>query len=437
MARIFVSFLGMGPDGEGYSELNYKMEGKAKSITTEFVQRAEIEFLGSESFDKFFILCTKESYEYSFHDLRDELNDNLWIDRKEIQHVSINNVETIKHAWELFDKINSLIDNGDRLVLDLTHGFRSLSIILSAALNFILKSKSNIALEHVFYGQQSFSDDNMGNIIDMKDFYIINEWADGVGRLVDNADAGKLAALADSDSNLHFSHLNDKNLINSLQDLTNTLKNIKVNRIARKTEAALDVIKNCLADSDGAERALLKLVENKFQPLAVKSSGKYDREYFLLQISIMEMLIEHQLFMQAFTTMREFIGSIGMIGAPYDYTENMNDNHTADVRSHYADLFIRMIRYSEKNFSLKEKEEDKHSKLNNSIFRQIDEIGMLDEFKFVSKILLVVRDGFDHAWTGKGDKAVEKIGDFELAANKAVECFGKLVNRLIEYRIIR
>ena len=319
----------------------------------------------------------------------------------------------------------------------MTHGFRSLSIILSAALNFILKSKNNIALEHVFYGQKSFSDDNMGTIIDMKDFYIINEWADGVGHLVDNADAGKLAALADSDSNLHFSHLNDKNLIISLQDLTNTLKNIKVNRIARKTEAALDVIKSCLDDSDGAERELLKLVENKFQPLAVKSSGKYDREYFLLQIRIIEMLLEHKLFMQAFTTMREFIGSIGMLGAPSEYIENMNDNHTADIRSHYADLFIRMIRYSEKNFSLKEKEEDKHSKLKNSIFRQIDKIGMLEEFKFVSKMLLVVRDGFDHAWTGKGDKAVEKIRDFKVIADEAVECFVKLVNRLIEDEIIR
>ena len=436
MKRIFVSFLGMGPDGEGYSELNYQMEGKPESISTEFVQRAEIEFLGSDRFDKIFILCTKESHDYSFHDLRDELN-NLCIDRQKIKHVPINNIETIKHAWELFDKINSLINNGDRLVLDLTHGFRSLSIILSAALNFILKSKSKITLEHVFYGQESFSDDNKGYIIDMKDFYIINEWADGVGRLVDNADAGKLAALADSDSNLHFSHLDDETLINSLQDLTGTLKNIKVNRIARKTEAALDVIKNCLADSEGAERELLKLIENKFQPLTAKSSGKYDREYFLLQIRIIEMLIEHKLFMQAFTTMREFIGSIGMIGAPDDYTENMNDNNTADIRPHYADLFIRMIRISEKKFSVKKYEKDRHSELKNSIYRQINKIGMLEEFKAISKKLLNVRDGFDHAWTGKGDKAVEKIGDFKTIADEAVECFGKLVNQLIDHEIIK
>lgn len=437
MKRIFVSFLGMGPDGEGYSELNYQMEGKPESISTEFVQRAEIEFLGSDSFDKIFILCTKESHDYSFHDLRDELNDNLCIDRQKIEHVPINNVETIKHAWELFDKINSLINNGDRLVLDLTHGFRSLSIILSAALNFILKSKSKITLEHVFYGQESFSDDNKGNIIDMKDFYIINEWADGVGRLVDNADAGKLAALADSDSNLYFSHLNDKNLINSLQDLTNTLKNIKVNRIARKTEPALAVITMYLADSEGAERELLKLVETKFQPLAAKSSGKYDKEYFLLQIRIIEMLIVHKLFMQAFTTMREFIGSIGMIGAPDEYTKNMNDNHTADIRTHYADLFIRMIRFSEKTFSVKEQEKGRHSELINSIFKQIDEIGMLENLKSVSKALLVIRDGFDHAWTGKGDKAVGKIGDFKAIADEAVECFDKLVKKLIEHNIIQ
>jgi hypothetical protein len=61
MARIFVSFLGMGPDGEGYSELNYKMEGKAKSITTEFVQRAEIEFLGSERRPSLTLISSRNS----------------------------------------------------------------------------------------------------------------------------------------------------------------------------------------------------------------------------------------------------------------------------------------------------------------------------------------------------------------------------------------
>ena len=210
-----------------------------------------------------------------------------------------------------------------------------------------------------------------------------------------------------------------------------------MNRIAGKTEAALDVVSILLNHSEGAEKELLKLVQDKFRRLAVKSSGKYDREYFILQIKIIEMLIEHKLFMQAFTTMREFIGSIGMIGAPYEYRENMNDNRIADVRMLYADLFIRMLRISKKKFLFKnEKEKERHFQLKNSIYRHIDEIGMLEELKYISKKLLVIRDGFDHAWTGKGDKSVEKIGDIEAIASEAVGCFGKLVDRLIEHKII-
>jgi len=436
MRRIFISFLGMGPDGEGYSELNYQMEGKTGIVSTEFVQRAELEFLGSDSFDKIFILCTKESYEFSFHDLRDELCDSLGTERQNIQNVLIDNIETTKHAWDLFGKINSLISDGDRLVLDMTHGFRSLSIIFSAALNFILKSKSKIILENVFYGQQPFGDDSKGNIIDMKEFYIINEWADAVGRLIDSADARKLAVLADRDSNLHFRQLDDESFINCLGDLTDTLKNVDVNRIAGKTESALAVVSNLLSNSDGAERELLELVEDKFRPLAVKSSGKYDRDYFTLQIKIIEMLIEHKLFMQAFTTMREFIGSIGMIGAPSEYTENMNDNETADIRPHYADLFIRMIRFSKKSFKIRNDETDRHLKLKNSIYGKIHEIGMLEEFKSISKNLLNVRDGFDHAWTGKGDKSVGKLGNIETIAAAAMACFVKLINSLVEHEII-
>ena len=435
--RVFISFLGIGPNGEGYSELDYQMEGKSSSISTDFVQRAEIEFLGKDSFDKIYILCTKESYKYFFHDLCDELKDNLGIGGEKIECVQIDKIEKTDHAWKLFNKISHLINPGDSLVFDFTHGFRSLSIILSTALNFILKTKTHVTLEHVFYGQESFSDDGTGFIIDMKDFYIINEWADGVSRLVENADASKLTDLAHCDTNLYFNRLDDENLINALQNLTDTLRNIDVNRIADMTKYALDIIKMFLVESTGAEKELLKLVENKFQSLAVESSGKYDIDYYLLQIEIIKMLLEHKLFMQAFTVMRELVGSIGMLGAPDNYTENMKDNNTADNRPHYADLFVKMIEISEKKFSVGEKKKERSIELRNSIYMQINETGLLEKFKSSTKKLLKVRNGFDHAWTGKGDRAVDKIGDFKIIADEAVEVLDKLVGVLIENNIIR
>ena len=434
--KVFISFLGTGPDDDGYSELDYTMKGKSGAISTEFVQRAEIEFLGKESFDEIFILCTEEAYK-NFHYLRDELASDLKVNTDIIQHISIEKVRNIESAWRLFDKINSLINEWDCLTFDFTNGFRSLSIILSTALNFILKSKEHIHLEHVFYGERSDDNQNKGRIIDMKDFYVINEWADGVNRLVETADASKLASLVKSDANAHFRRLNDQKLINALQILTDTLKNIDINRIARRTENALKIIDEYLAESSGAEKELLELVKKKFQPLLRKCTGEYDKDYFLLQIKIMQMLLQHKLYMQAFTVAREFVGSIGMLGAPKGYTEDMHNNGAADDRPHYADLFVSMIEITDSKFFVTDKKKERSEQLKKTITKEITDIGLIDEFKTSVKNILPVRNGFDHAWTGKGDKAIKKIGDFKKTADEAVNFFDKFVALLIEGGIIQ
>lgn len=432
--KIFISFLGTGPDGHGYTELDYKMAGYTNPISTEFVQRAEIEFIGKNYYDLIFILCTKESYKNFFHDLQEELRDQINIADEKIQHKIIKRIDANESAWQLFATVADLIQNGDQLTIDLTHGFRSLSIILSTALNFILKSKKDIVLEHVFYGQASDKQKGSGHIIEMKDFYIINEWADGVGRIVENADASKIAQIASDDTNTHFKKLNNPKLITALKHLTDTLKNIDVNRISQKTKAAVVIIDSFLADSSGEEKALLNLVKTKFLPLLINYTGKYDKAYFHLQLQIIRMLIAHNLYMQAFTVFRELVGSIGMLGAPADYTENMNDNEVADNRPQYADLFIRMINFSK--FSAHEKEKERYRELKESIYQKIQDMGALDEFKKITKKFIKIRNGFDHAWTGKGDKSMEKVEDIEQTAVESLQFMEKLIGELVENKTI-
>lgn len=436
----FISFLGTGPDGNGYSELDYETDDHNGTITTEFVQRAEIEYLGPDRFEKIYILCTDESYRHSFPDLRDELLDELKIAGDIIEHINIGKIDGIESAWVLFEKISRLIDHGDTLVFDVTHGFRSLSIILSAALNYILKAKENIHLKHVFYGEKREDQKGQGHIVDMKDFYVIHEWADGVSRLIENADIAKLAVLARQDENHSFRNLNDENLIEALKDLTDTLKNIDVNRISRNTQNALEILTSQQVNGDGVEKELLELVEKKFKPLNVKSTGRYDRNYFNLQIQIIRMLNQHKLYMQSFTVIRELIGSIGMLGAPTEMTENMWDNEAADKRPRYAELFVRMMNFT-KSFTAKGADEAARvNELANTVCRRIEQCGMLDDLKSITKKITKVRNGFDHAWTGKGDSAARKIGDsedVEKIAEEAADFLDHLITSLIQDNAIQ
>lgn len=433
----FITFIGTGPDGDGYTELSYRMDGSDTKTVTKFVQRAEIQLLGKKWFDKIYILCTRESKEF-FHELQDELEDELGIREDIIESVDIGKIDQIQSAWVLFEKISSLINDGDTLVFDLTHGFRSLPIILSAALNYILKAKTEIVLQHVFYGERDENSQRQGTIIDMKDFYSVNQWAEGVARLTETADAYKLADVARQESNHAFSNLQDETLVKALEKLTATLKNIDVNRIARNTENALEIVRSRKNRSSGAEYELLCLVEKKFAPLARKLSGQYDADYFMLQLDIIHMLNEHKLYMQAYTVILETIGSIGMLGAPPELTKDIWDNATADLRTPYADLFVRMINFNEFK-SRSDKEKPRAEELNATICTWINEKGMLEELKSITKEIKKYRNGFDHAWTGYGDKTMRKTikdEEIETLASEAVNFLEKLITALIQQKII-
>jgi CRISPR-associated Csx2 family protein len=433
----FISFIGTGPEGDGYTELSYQMEGSEEKVPTKFVQRAEIQLLGKDQFDKIYILCTRESKDF-FHHLNDELKDELGVREKRIEAVDIGKIEQTQSAWALFEKISGLINDGDTLVFDLTHGFRSLSIIVSAALNYILKAKNDIDLLHVFYGEKDEDSDRKGTIIDMKDFYTVNQWADGVARLTENADASKLADVAKHESSGTFSNLKDSHLIKALEELTATLRNIDVNRVARNTKNALEIIRSCKDRSTGAELELLCLVEEKFAPLAKELSGQYDADYFMLQLDIIRMLNEHRLYMQAYTVILETIGSIGMLGAPPELIKDICNNAAADLRTSYADLFVRMMNFN--NFkSQSDKEKPRTEQLNNTICSWISNQGMLEELKSITQETKKYRNGFDHAWTGYGDKTMKKkIKDEKIdsLASGAVDFLEKLITTLIQQKII-
>ena len=150
-------------------------------------------------------------------------------------------------------------------------------IILSASLNYISKSKPDVVIEHVFYGQKD--SDTAGTIIDMKEFYMINEWADGVSRLIANADTAKLAKLASIKTEDKFSGLKDPDFISALEELTGTIKNIAINSIAEKTNNALSIIKQKLDSlSNHEEQELLRHVLDKFATLStdIPPSGYYE-----------------------------------------------------------------------------------------------------------------------------------------------------------------
>jgi len=409
MAKVYISFLGIGSykkekDIFEYDPAIYELDGKSSS-RTEFVQAAELELLGADRFDRVIIVATQKSFDTHFAALRQRLED---VGAKNITHLIIDDDMSAEGQWSWFEQILDHIEPGTRLTADLTHGFRSFPIVFSTAMNFLQKAK-NIELEAVYYGAYD-ANRNLVPIVNMREFYVINEWAEAVSRLVEDADARKLAKVTETTPGFQAGELNDPELVAVFQDLTNAIRNVDVNNVAAKANAALELIQEKEKRASVTGKLLVKLVMDKFSSLTTLEplSGLYDKAYFAVQLEIIRILLEHKLFMQAYTAMRELIGSIGMIGLDKVKVGNADGR---GKRKFFAEVFVNMFQFEEDEWKFKGEMEWTKEKLL-PYYNKLRSLGIEEKLREFSTELADYRNGFDHAWTQKAmaPADVEEMG---------------------------
>lgn len=418
MSKIFISFLGTGfnPDDStkiGYDEVSYTI-GDRTLPSTHFAQRAIIEHHGPESFDRIHIFMTDQSRKKHWGILRDEL---LMVGAREDalrDDASLTTRMDSTDQWRWFEILLGAIQNDDDVIMDFTHGFRSVPIVFSSAIGFLQKAR-RFRLLHAYYGYVEKENKTVGKaeIIDMAGFYRINDWADAVARLTETADASKLAQLAQEEEDGSFAALNDPKLVEALQSLTDIIKNIDVNRVGTIAETALGIIEKRMDDSSGANLRLLEMVRDKFGELACQQppSGLYDEGYFRIQLILAEMLLKHHLPMQAFTVMRECVASMGMLGVQGKYAEkSMLTKKGRDYRRKFGELFTCMCQYPRAEWKFENPAEAARfdqSVINDyhhlkPFWERLEELGIAGILQSFVGSMADLRNGFDHAWIVKG-----------------------------------
>lgn len=408
MRNVYLSFLGLGTysrekEKHEYQPAVYDLNGK-KSSPTEFVQAAEIELLGAGTFDKLFIAATQASFDTHFGNLSAQMKKMGGI----AEFIPITEEMEAEDQWAWFEKILACIEPEDELTVDITHGFRAIPIVFSAAINFLQKAK-RISLKAVYYG--AFEKNRKlgyAPIVDMKDFYLINEWADAVSRLVEDADVRKMGQVAENASSYQLGELNDPKVIQAFDDLTDAIRNVDVNNVARKANAALELIETKKGAASTTGDILLGLVIDKFVALTTQQpvSGRYDLDYFKVQIEIIKMLLQHKLFMQAYTVMREFIASLAMI--PVERKGAMKAGKRRKRRSRYGEVFFQMFQYDETTWDFREKEDARLSLM--PFYESLKRIGAEAVLRAFAHELAKYRNGFDHAWVARSS-AMEDIDE--------------------------
>ncbi len=250
---------------------------------------------------------------------------NLLDGKTEVIPVTIPEGESENQLWEIFNTVVSEIQDEDRVLFDITHGFRSLPFLTFLALAYVRNVKRNVEIERVVYGAyEAVERDNPYKpVFDLTPFIGLLDWIGAVSVFQQTGNAQTIAKLIADAQNRPYRLRLSGDLPTRLQSLARGLSNLSdallTNRILETQTAAanlatqLDKAKPEVDEWAKPFDVLLNQMRRTYQPLALQNpeTPENRRESLIGQYHQIKWYIQNQQYLQAITLAREWLISFG------------------------------------------------------------------------------------------------------------------------------
>lgn len=175
-----VLFIGTG--GSMWDNIYYKFDGE---------DVAALDQLSSKKADKSLKLSDLDA-------VTDCLNSYLKTDGSKCFLISYTE-NTVDEMWSNFEnllEVQNFLEDGDEIILDITHGFRYMPILNIFLINTMMSmQKKQFEIKAVLYGMLA---DEYSDIIDFKIFFDLMEWIKAINAFKNHNDAHQLSLLLGS-----------------------------------------------------------------------------------------------------------------------------------------------------------------------------------------------------------------------------------------------
>lgn len=265
-----VTFVGTGK----YREVDYKFTDGFQYKTNFFVEAAAKRYNPSE----ILVLLTPKAKQH-----------NNWIDLKPIVEkdfkltpVDIKDGSSEEELWEIFDVLTGCLDEGDEVIFDVTHSFRSLPILTLLAATFLRVAKS-IKLKQVIYGAYE-PEKTTAPVFDLTPFITLLDWVTATDKFIKSGDGAELSEFlhkAQDDLWRASKDKKDSSLPKKLKPLGNNLKSLSKSLLLMRpiqiAEHANYLKENLQSVQEETEAwvkpfsVLLGKVEKEYEPFAEDS----------------------------------------------------------------------------------------------------------------------------------------------------------------------
>lgn len=209
---VFLSCLGTSP----YRELLYApLEGEPDEVSpfrSRFIQHARLEALGRRGvdFQSISILVTGEETGSRVKNWLDGGHPSLSEDTiackglatclrdagfAEAEPIDIPLGSNETEMWDIFNTVAELVPDRATIYVDLTHGFRTLPVLVLLALEYVEKVKDAKIVE-LTYGADRVGEEGLAPTWNLEPFLVIRKWADAVEIFLQYGDTRPLAECA-------------------------------------------------------------------------------------------------------------------------------------------------------------------------------------------------------------------------------------------------
>ena len=328
MSKVLISFLGTGAiEKHEYTEATYQFTS-GNRYTTPFIATA----IKQEcDIDRVILIGTARSmwdcvYDY-FGNTNGDFDENIWEKLYEnrlhadhttpigsieyqqeveralgngskivITHYGLNDEEIAKNS-EIILNIEELLEKDDKLIIDITHSFRSLPMYMMNLLIFLKEvSDKRIKISHIYYGMLDATRElNYTPVVELNNLITVNDWITGAYSFKRFGNADKIAQLVRSINNNLSERLNsfsDAKNLNYIKELESQCRNL--NRLLEGADS-----------SPLSKRIIIPVVQDFVSRLTIDSDSPYPHSDFQFKLAMWQR--NNHYYLAAYTTLTEAI----------------------------------------------------------------------------------------------------------------------------------
>ncbi|AEB09569.1 TIGR02221 family CRISPR-associated protein [Desulfobacca acetoxidans] len=315
MAKLYLSFLGT----TNYHPCTYTFAA-CETPGVRFVQEATIKSFCANwtPQDRILIFTTAEANQKNWLDNGHTDSSGAVIPQAGLQSrlqrlslapsfkdIAIPEGKSQEEIWQIFQIIIEQLRDGDEVVFDITHGFRSIPLLAIVVLSYARVMKK-IAIQGIYYGAFEAKQGDTAPIFDLTEFDVLLEWTTALDRFIKAGDATLACELAADEVRKRRREIKRPDqILQAFQKVTAQLNNFSLSlatcrglKISPIVSELKDTLQRCVGLP--GKRPYINLLEKVQHELAA-FPGDHVRD----GLAAAQWCADHNLIQQGFTILQE------------------------------------------------------------------------------------------------------------------------------------